>query len=170
MIVKKRRLKKRFSLTHWGCLSHKLVASVGSGHCWFVYLLFIYSNSPYHHWYSSNWNGLTQYMNKSSYSIFAKWCVTNTWTYIGWPSYYGFQRLGEKRGMQLTSCKTHLKWHNICKRLLLTRRDSCTVYIHTMRNIAILGFTHAAGMANASPPTPEWRGCVMIIAISLYQL
>ena len=31
-------------------------------------------------------------------------------------------------------------------------------------------FTLSAGMANASPPTPKWRGCVMIIAISLYQL
>ena len=39
---------------HWGCLSHKLVGSVGSDRCWFV--LFI-SNSHSDHWYSSNWNG-----------------------------------------------------------------------------------------------------------------
>ena len=25
------------STRHWGCLSHKLVGSVGSGRCWFVY-------------------------------------------------------------------------------------------------------------------------------------
>ena len=51
---------------------------------------------------------LTQYINKSSNSFFAKWCVTNTWTCIRRPFYYGFQRLGEKIRMNVHHV-THTK-------------------------------------------------------------
>ena len=65
--------------THWGCLSHRIVGSVGLGRCWFVY-----ENLPSDHWYYSNWNGLNSYCASNQTSL-----ITITITEV---TYFVFQR------------------------------------------------------------------------------
>ena len=69
---------------HWGCLSHRIVRSVGSGRCWFVY---DWSNLLSDHWYSSNWNVEEQkngVLRSSVDLITQKWCPSQRLPAVQW--------------------------------------------------------------------------------------